>query len=191
MLNCFYNRFLFFNNNYFFIYFVNLFDFIHNLCERNYFFNDSINWNFNLDRYNNILSDFNDLWLLDNVCYNLLNLQSSWNLSILNNNFLLNKLLKFCILFVNFVSYHHLSDYIYGLFDLNVNVSWNLNFNDSFLNNWNVNNLLHFYNLVDGFNFLDDFFNDLRNLYYFLNDSGDNYDFLDYLFDFNYFGHFY
>lgn len=190
LFNWLYNGFLFLDSNYFFIDFVHLLDLIYDFCERDDFFYDSINWNFNFYRYNDIFGDLNNLWLFDNVRHNFLNFQSSWDLSILNNNFLLNKLLKFCILFVNLVSHHYLSDYIDWLFDLNVNVSWGLDFNDSFLNNWNVYNLLHFNNLIDCFNFLYDFFDDLWNLYNFLDDSWNNHDFLNDLFDLNDFWHF-
>lgn len=190
LFNWFYNGFLFLDRNYFFIDFVHLLDLIHDFSEWNDFFYDSINWNFNLHRYNDIFGDLNDLWLFDNVRHNLLNFQSSWDLSILNNDFLLNKLLKFCILFVNLVSHHYLSDYIDWLFDLNVNVSWGLDFNDSFLNYWNVHYFFDFNNLIDCFNFLNDLFNDLRYLDNFLNNSWNNHDFLDDLFDLNDFRHF-
>lgn len=48
------------------------------------FLNYSVNRNLNLDGYNNVASDLNDFGLFNNVGYDFLDFDSSWNFSILN-----------------------------------------------------------------------------------------------------------
>ena len=145
----------------------------------------------NLDWYDYIPVYLDYFGLLNNVCYDFLNLKHSWYLFCLYHNSIMENVLSSYWLFESLIGSQNLSHYVNWLLYLDVNVSRNLNLNKSFLNNWNLHSDLNlFYNFLhdDFFNY---FFNYLRDLNNFLNNSWDYNNFLNNSLDFNDFWNFY
>ncbi len=163
-----------FNGNNFFAYLIYLFDLSVNNLDRDHFLNDSINWNLNLDRDNNVSIYLYDFRLFDNVGDNFFDFEGSGDFSVLDDDSLRYHFLNFGVFLVNLISDKNLSDDINWPLDFDVNVARHINLDNSFLEDRVVHNFFDLDELRDHYNLLDDLFNDLRHFDYFLDNSWDN-----------------
>ena len=156
----------------------------------NHFLNYSIDWDLNFNGDNDVSIDFNYLWLFNNVGYNSLHFNCSWNLPILNHNSFRYDLLDFCVFLVNLVSNHNFSYNINWSLYLQINISWCIDFDESFLNYRNMDYFFYFNNLGNRNDFLYNFLYDLGHFNYLFDNSWNNDNSLNNFFNLNNLGNF-
>ena len=148
-----------------------LHDLLDGLSHGNQPFDNAVNWNWDLDRNNNLLIDFDNLGNLNLVVDNLLNWNISRDFSDYFNHVLSNALsiddLFFNSLKLNDLVNNLLNDSIH--FDIDVLL--NKYFLNALLNNWHLHRLLYFLDTFLNHHLGHNAFNDLRNFNHFLDYS--------------------
>ncbi len=160
-----------------------LFDFFFNYNESFYYFftrNMHLDWNYHSLLHFNYLLNFH--WFGDDALFN----NFPWNF-----NLRLNYLFSNCVNRFDYfplLNYWNdfLSDYFDSLIDRDFNILDHFNFNNFLLKHRDLHFLNDLYYLLYFHDFLHNPLDNTRNLDYFLNDTRNNHDLFDYLFDFHY-----
>lgn len=112
-----------------------------------------------------------------------LNLYFSWNLSNHLHYFFLNHIVCYYFLGVDWALYQLLNSFLHYFLNGNEYIIYYFKFSDRFLDNWNLNDSLHFLNNLLYYDSVYWYFSDLRHLHYFLDDPRHNNNFFHYLLD--------
>lgn len=160
-------------------------DSFNNLFFRNYFLYNSFNRNWYFKRHNYLPIDRYSSDALVNQRNNFFNLYL--NRSFFNdcdrhlshdlfcdNSFLICRNL-----------YRLLNNSVYGFFNFDINVFDYFSLFDNFLNDWNLNDFLNFYNSFTNYLLFDNLFDELRNLNNLFDDSRHDNNFLNNFLNFN------
>lgn len=129
--------------------------------------------------------NFNNFRYFNLIVYNLLNRDVSWNFSDNFNNSLDYGFMWNNSLFDSLKFYKFVNNFLNNSVNLDVDVLLNNNFLNFSLNNWNLNNLLDFFDSFFNHDLGDNSFNDLWNLNNFLDNTRYNNYFLNYFLNFN------
>jgi len=164
--------------------------FLYYLIADNHSLDDSVNWYWHFNWNNGWSVDLNDFINFNNLSDNSVNKDFLWNLYF-SLNYLLNLLLNDFHFFLDSLNGNNFFNNLFDCsVDLVVDVLDYFDLNYFFLDDWHLDNLLDFSDLLDLDNSINDFLYDLRNFNNLFNDSRYHNYFFNNLFDFYDLGYF-